>query len=136
VKKVAPSECRQNGEPRHQCCRRRGLALLSPQGRELSSTASATWRMPGVFAGACRLPPLSRRRVEFDQLESSVAVRGLQERNLCPDAVDVLDGKDANALKRCATTPGSWRKRLGGRRSVCCPSVLSLAPEGRSATTT
>src|SRR6476646_2484570 len=50
-----------------------------------------------VFDGECdmadarcvrrRVPvaTLGRRRVEFRQLESSVAVRGLQERDLCPD---------------------------------------------------
>jgi hypothetical protein len=54
--------------------------------------------MPGVFAGG-RVPvaALGRRRVELDQLESSVAVRGLQERDLCPDAVD---GEDATLEPR------------------------------------
>jgi hypothetical protein len=66
----------------------------------MSSTARATWRMPGVFAGACRSPPRGRRRVEFRQLESSVAVRGLQERDLCPDAIESHGAVHPAALDR------------------------------------
>ncbi len=33
------------------------LHLTGPEAASMSSTANATWRMPGVFAGACRSPP-------------------------------------------------------------------------------
>ena len=41
-----------------------------------------------------------RRGVEFRQLESSVAVRGLQHRDLCPDAVEPHDAVHPAALDR------------------------------------
>jgi hypothetical protein len=65
-----------------------------------------------VFDGECymadarcvrRLVPvaaLGRRRVEFRQLKSSVAVRGLQERDLRPDAVEPHDAVHPAALDR------------------------------------
>jgi hypothetical protein len=43
---------------------------------------------------------LGRRRVEFRQRESSVAVRGLQDRDLCPDAVKPHDAVHPAALDR------------------------------------
>jgi hypothetical protein len=43
---------------------------------------------------------LGRRLVEFRQLESSVAVRGLQDRDLCPDAVEPHDAVHPAALDR------------------------------------
>jgi hypothetical protein len=43
---------------------------------------------------------LGRRRVEFRQLESSVAVRGLEHRQLCLDAVEPHDAVHRAALDR------------------------------------
>src|SRR6266481_5922296 len=62
----------------------------------MSSTANATWRIPGVFAGACRLSPCfdgewNFRRVELRQLKSSVAVRSLHHRNVRPYALEPHD---------------------------------------------
>src|SRR5205807_10378309 len=66
----------------------------------MSSTANARWRMPGAFAGACRLPPWVGGVWNFGQLESSVAVRGLQDRDLCPDPVEPHDAVHPAALDR------------------------------------
>jgi hypothetical protein len=44
--------------------------------------------MPGVFARACRPPPRTGGAWNFDQLEPSVAVRGLHHRALRPDALE------------------------------------------------
>ena len=57
----------------------------------MSSTTNATWRIPGVFAGAMPVVALGRRRVELHQLESSVAVRSLHHRKLHPDALEPHD---------------------------------------------
>jgi len=66
----------------------------------MSSTAKATWRMPGVFAGAVPVVVLARGRVELRQLESSMAVRGLHDRDFCPDAVEPHDAIHPPALDR------------------------------------
>src|SRR5882672_9137327 len=66
----------------------------------MSSTANATWRMPGVFAGAVPVVVLARGRVELRQLESSMAVRGLHDRDFCPDAVEPHDAIHPPALDR------------------------------------
>jgi hypothetical protein len=46
------------------------------------------------------VPALTRRRVEFRQLEPSVAVRGLQHRDLGPYAVEPHDAVHPAALDR------------------------------------
>ena len=65
----------------------------------MSSTANATWRIPGVFAGACRLPPWVDDVWNFVS-SSLVAVRGLQERDVCPDALESHDAVYPAALDR------------------------------------
>ena len=64
----------------------------------MSSTANATWRIPGVFAGACRLSPWSAG--EWNLIESSVAVRGLHERNIRADALEPHDAVHHATLDR------------------------------------
>src|SRR5262249_4227440 len=70
-----------------------------------------------VFDGECemaearrvrrRVPvaALGRGRAELDQLESSVAVRGLQDRGVCPDAVEPHDAVHPGALDRPLALP-------------------------------
>ncbi len=47
--------------------------------------------MPGVFAGSCRLSPWFDGEWNFNQLESSVAVRSFHERNVHPYALEPHD---------------------------------------------
>ena len=85
----------------------------------MSSTTNATWRIPSVFAGACRLPPWLER-VELRQLESPMAVRGLQHRNLCPDAVEPYPAVHPPALDRplALQLESEFDKELGCGREV------------------
>ena len=53
-----------------------------------------------MFAGAC-VVALGRRRVELDQLELSVAVRGLHHRRVDQDALEPDDAVHPPALDRC-----------------------------------
>lgn len=57
----------------------------------MSSTAKATWRMPGVFAGACGPPARADGVWNFVKLKSPMAVRGLQDRDLCPGTLETYD---------------------------------------------
>jgi hypothetical protein len=63
---------------------------------------------------------LCRRRVEFRQLESSVAIRGLQERDLCPDAVEPHDAVHPAALDPPASVQleSKFDEELGRGREV------------------
>src|ERR1041385_3833964 len=60
----------------------------------MSSTAKATWRMPGALLA------LVRRGVELRQLESSMAGGGLQHRDLRANALEPNDTVGPAALDR------------------------------------
>ena len=89
--------------------------------------------MPGVFAGACWSPPWARRRVELRQLESSVAVRGLQHRDLCPDAVEPHDAVHPAALYRplALQLEAEFDEELGCGREVVNHDADVLHPLDR-----
>ena len=54
--------------------------------------------MPGVFAGACPSLAVVRRRVELRQLDSCLAVRRLQHRDVRPYALEPHDAIHPAAL--------------------------------------
>ena len=56
--------------------------------------------MPGVFAGACRSPPWVGGEWNFASSSRAVAVRGLHDRDLDPDAVEPDDAVHPAALDR------------------------------------
>jgi hypothetical protein len=66
----------------------------------MSSTANATWRMPGVFAGACRLSSWLEGVWNFVSSSRPWPSGGLHDRDFCPDAVEPRDAIHPPALDR------------------------------------
>jgi hypothetical protein len=84
---------------------------------------------------------LGRRRVEFRQLESSVAVRGLQHDDRCPDAVEPHNAVHPAAFDGplpCGSSPSSTKNSVAAARSSTTIHVVQpLDPhalDGKDAT--
>src|SRR5207245_2606990 len=76
---------------------------------------------------------LGRRRVEFRQLESSMAVRGLQDRDLCPDAIEPHDAVHPAAFDRplALQLESEFDEELGCGREVVNHDADVLHPLDR-----
>ena len=99
----------------------------------MSSTANATWRMPGVFAGACRLLPWVDGVWSFVSSISPWPSGGLQDRDLCPDAVEPHDAVHPAALDRhlALQLESEFDEELGCGREVVNHDADVLHPLDR-----
>jgi hypothetical protein len=89
--------------------------------------------MPGVFAGACRLPPWVDGVWNFVSSSRPWAVRGLQDRDLCPDAVEPHDAVHPAALDRplALQLESEFDEELGCGREVVNHDADVLHPLDR-----